>query len=81
MKKNLLKLFFLLIVTNSIAIADCTTGYVCSIKDLNENNTNSVIKSERENNQTKIEQKDDNKRNSVEKKIDKQQKETEIKKE
>ncbi len=49
MKKILFAVFLLLNVTNSIVFADCVTGYVCSIKDLNKNDTNSVIKTEAEN--------------------------------
>ena len=45
MKKIATAILILLNVTN-LAFADCVTGYACSIKDLNKNNTNSVIKNE-----------------------------------
>lgn len=42
MKKFATTMLLLLNVTN-LAFADCVTGYACSIKDLNKNDTNSVI--------------------------------------
>lgn len=45
MKKFAATMLLLLNVTN-LAFADCVTGYACSIKDLNKNNTNSVMQNE-----------------------------------
>lgn len=41
-------MLLLLNVTN-LAFADCVTGYACSIKDLNKNNTNSVMQNKPQN--------------------------------
>ena len=61
MKKIAISLILLLNVTNISAYADCITGYACSIKELNQNNTNSVIKDNSEqNNITKDKEKIDN---------------------
>ena len=48
MKKLATLLLLLLNVTNTTVFANCVTGYACSIKDLEQNNTNSVIKKENE---------------------------------
>lgn len=48
MKKFATTMLLLLNVTN-LAFADCVTGYACSIKELNKNNTNSVIQNEHQN--------------------------------
>ena len=48
MKKLATLLLLLLNVTNTTVFANCATGYACSIKDLEQNNTNSVIKKENE---------------------------------
>jgi len=48
MKKLALILFLLLNVTNPAAFADCVTGYACSLRDLNKNDTNSVVQNELE---------------------------------
>lgn len=48
MKKFAATMLLLLNVTN-LAFADCVTGYACSIKDLNKNDTNSVIQNEQSN--------------------------------
>ena len=48
MKKFVATMLFLLNVTN-LAFADCVTGYACSIKDLNKNNTNSVMQNKPQN--------------------------------
>ncbi len=61
MKKFAVALLLLLNVTNTAVYADCVTGYACSIKDLNKNNTNSVIKENTEqNNYTKEKEKLEN---------------------
>lgn len=49
MKKFVATMLLLLNVTN-LAFADCVTGYACSIKDLNKNNTNSVMQNKPQNN-------------------------------
>lgn len=48
MKKFVATMLLLLNVTN-LAFADCVTGYACSIKDLNRNNTNSVMQNKPQN--------------------------------
>lgn len=48
MKKFATTMLLLLNVTN-LAFADCVTGYACSIKDLNKNDTNSVIQNKHPN--------------------------------
>lgn len=48
MKKFIATMLLLLNVTN-LAFADCVTGYACSIKDLNKNNTNSVMQNKPQN--------------------------------
>ncbi len=48
MKKFAATMLLLLNVTN-LAFADCVTGYACSIKDLNKNNTNSVMQNKPQN--------------------------------
>lgn len=48
MKKFVATMLLLLNVTN-LAFADCVTGYACSIKDLNKNNTNSVMQNKPQN--------------------------------
>ncbi len=48
MKKFVTTMLLLLNVTN-LAFADCVTGYACSIKDLNKNNTNSVMQNKPQN--------------------------------
>ncbi len=48
MKKFVTTMLLLLNVTN-LAFADCVTGYACSIKDINKNNTNSVMQNKPQN--------------------------------
>lgn len=48
MKKFVATMLLLLNVTN-LAFADCVTGYACTIKDLNKNNTNSVMQNKPQN--------------------------------
>ena len=48
MKKFVATMLLLLNVTN-LAFADCVTGYACSIKDLNKNNTNSIMQNKPQN--------------------------------
>lgn len=74
MKKILFTAFLLLNVTNSFVFADCITGYACSIKDLNKNNTNSVTKKEQQNNALNNEnskEKIQTERENIKKRIDK----------
>lgn len=61
MKKLSTLLLLLLNVTNSTAIANCVTGYACSIKDLEQNNTNSVIERDKKIEKTKNNLEDINK--------------------
>lgn len=42
MMKYVLALILLLNVTYYPAIADCVTGFACTLKDINKENTNSV---------------------------------------
>ena len=48
MKKFVATMLLLLNVT-ILAFADCVTGYACSIKDFNKNNTNSVMQNKPQN--------------------------------
>lgn len=70
MIKYVLALILLLNVTNNHVFADCVTGYVCSIRPINENNTNSV-KVQQENNtkQEKIKQQQNINREKIEKEM------------
>lgn len=54
MMKYVLALILLLNVTNYPAIADCVTGFACTLKDINTNNTNSVNKEEFDNSRKEI---------------------------
>lgn len=68
MKKFVATMLLLLNVTN-LAFADCVTGYACSIKDLNKNNTNSVMQNKPQNDPL---EKSKEKINTEQKKIRKQ---------
>lgn len=54
MIKYVLALLLLLNVTNYPAFADCVTGFACTLKDINTNNTNSVNKEEFDNSRKEI---------------------------
>lgn len=47
--KNFVATMLLLLNVTNLAFADCVTGYACSIKDLNKNNTNSVMQNKPQN--------------------------------
>lgn len=70
MKKFVATMLLLLNVTN-LAFADCVTGYACSIKDLNKNNTNSVMQNKPQNNPLeKSKEKINTEQNKIRKQID-----------
>lgn len=70
MKKFVATVLLLLNVTN-LAFADCVTGYACSIKDLNKNNTNSVMQNKPQNDPLeKSKEKINTEQNKIRKQID-----------
>lgn len=70
MKKFVATMLLLLNVTN-LAFADCVTGYACSIKDLNKNNTNSVMQNKPQNDPLeKSKEKINTEQNKIRKQID-----------
>ena len=63
-------MLLLLNVTN-LAFADCVTGYACSIKDLNKNNTNSVMQNKPQNDPLEnSKEKNNTEQNKIRKQID-----------
>ncbi len=77
MIKYVLALLLLLNVTNYSALADCVTGFACTLKDINANNTNSVNKEEIDNSRKKIKKQE----NITNDKIEKHKSKVEVKNE